>query len=752
MIKRFICRRLFISSWTILIAFLISWTQLFAQVEDLDGNVYPTAKFNTQHWMLENLMVTHDTAGNLINWKTASINESCCHYYDYNTAQSVCPVDYRLPREQDWTVLFQEVTGVSTPESKDLASSILQNNPFGLLLAGGYVNMGTALVPPFIGYYWTSQKGPQLGKYVHFQDQFADFMFFDTTNFFNVRCIKDELPLLTPWITFERIWTDVVKLQIHSDAEGGIYDGLYSIATNIILKRKLASQDDSQLVTLDTIQIIEGQITYDFVDSGLIEGQDYQYVTQSYNESINSFKGVANFTTGMTRIIPDDYNTVEEAIDVSDAGDALILKDGEYFINITLKNLFLKSENGPESVIIRPQNGTVPSIIADGKHSEIIGLTFEDGGAGSEIRISGGSISIIPRSDVKIDRCIFRNNDSYGAVHIWAATSHINNSLFYNNYENLVFSSQSRAIIINTTFVGDRPLLNIITTGTQPSIIFNSILTGGAVGNYIIHYSNVSGGWIGNDGQPLGEGNVDAEIKFKDSTNLNFNLSRESILIGGGSKEIEINGQKFVAPEIDLYGNPRPNPQTSNPDIGAIESEQDVPIPKINQTITFNDIPNKLESDPPFELDAMSSSGLEVNLESSDTTVATLSGKTVTITGAGSSTITASQAGNDTYNAAPEVTRVLIVNAVTGINDKSLNGAINLYPNPINHELKIVLSISQSDPVTFRIVDLSGKHLRFKWTKQKENYLLNVSDFKAGIYFITIETKGQFSTHRFLKR
>lgn len=77
----------------------------------------------------------------------------------------------------------------------------------------------------------------------------------------------------------------------------------------------------------------------------------------------------------------------------------------------------------------------------------------------------------------------------------------------------------------------------------------------------------------------------------------------------------------------------------------------------LNQTITFNSLPNKLTTDPPFTLSATASSGLPVTF----TLVsgpATLSGNTVTLTGAtGTVSIKASQTGNAQYNPAPEVTR-----------------------------------------------------------------------------------------------
>jgi hypothetical protein len=81
------------------------------------------------------------------------------------------------------------------------------------------------------------------------------------------------------------------------------------------------------------------------------------------------------------------------------------------------------------------------------------------------------------------------------------------------------------------------------------------------------------------------------------------------------------------------------------------------------QTITgLSDI-TKTVSDADFDLTATASSNLAVTYSSSNTAVATVTGSKVHIVGAGTSTITASQTGDNNYEAAPDVTATLTVNA-----------------------------------------------------------------------------------------
>ena len=92
-------------------------------------------------------------------------------------------------------------------------------------------------------------------------------------------------------------------------------------------------------------------------------------------------------------------------------------------------------------------------------------------------------------------------------------------------------------------------------------------------------------------------------------------------------------------------------------------------ITQANQSITFNALANKTTADVPFALTATASSGLSISYTSSNTAVATISGSTVTIVGVGSTTITASQVGNENYNAASDISQILIVSPSLLIED-----------------------------------------------------------------------------------
>jgi hypothetical protein len=84
---------------------------------------------------------------------------------------------------------------------------------------------------------------------------------------------------------------------------------------------------------------------------------------------------------------------------------------------------------------------------------------------------------------------------------------------------------------------------------------------------------------------------------------------------------------------------------------------------KLNQQITFNNLPVSTYGDADFDAAATSNSGLAITYSSSNTNVATIvNGHFIHIVSAGTADITASQGGDDNYSAAMDVTKQLTVN------------------------------------------------------------------------------------------
>ena len=69
-----------------------------------------------------------------------------------------------------------------------------------------------------------------------------------------------------------------------------------------------------------------------------------------------------------------------------------------------------------------------------------------------------------------------------------------------------------------------------------------------------------------------GEGNIDTYPVFADSANDDYSLSDLSPAISAAADSGEIESMWYYAPPTDIEGNPRPNPEDTNPDMGAYEN------------------------------------------------------------------------------------------------------------------------------------------------------------------------------------
>jgi hypothetical protein len=76
---------------------------------------------------------------------------------------------------------------------------------------------------------------------------------------------------------------------------------------------------------------------------------------------------------------------------------------------------------------------------------------------------------------------------------------------------------------------------------------------------------------------------------------------------------------------------------------------KELTVNKATQTILFEPLAERTYGEPSFSINASSTSGLALQFESSDSSVATVTGNVITLTGFGSTFIIARQEGNDNY-------------------------------------------------------------------------------------------------------
>jgi uncharacterized protein (TIGR02145 family) len=197
-------------------------------VKDFDGNTYKTVVLGSQTWMAENLKTTHYQNGNAIpnvidpkQWGKLTSGAYCTYnncsaegndtsgifLYNWHTvvdSRKMCPVDYHVPTDAEWTTLINFLGGDKvaggkmkesgtthwkTPNNGATNESGLTVIPFGARsLKGSFKNIGTTAG------FWSSTEYETLNAWHRNLNFTYPFIMRDINAKavgLSVRCIKD---------------------------------------------------------------------------------------------------------------------------------------------------------------------------------------------------------------------------------------------------------------------------------------------------------------------------------------------------------------------------------------------------------------------------------------------------------------------------------------------------------------------------------------------------------------------------------
>jgi len=294
-------------------------------------------------------------------------------------------------------------------------------------------------------------------------------------------------------------------------------------------------------------------------------------------------------STGFSAIyyVPDDYGTVQAALNGVSGGDAIIVRDGTYSgpgnrdLDFMNKAVTLRSENGPENCTIDATGGNRGFVIWRGETltSILDGFTITNGNTGY------GAGIYIENSSPMIINCILVNNTAtaYGGGLCLANSSpSLANCTIVGNSASLggggICCFSSNPAITHCT-IGDNTTVSgggILCNGSSPTIS-NSILWGDSAtdgpeiwlyggASLAVGYSDVEGGqagaWVYPDSTlNWGAGNTDTDPKFVGGGD--YHLSVISPCVDAGTN---------AGVSTDIDGDPRPF--ASGYDMGSDETTQ----------------------------------------------------------------------------------------------------------------------------------------------------------------------------------
>ena len=133
---------------------------------DIDGNTYKVIRIGDQVWMAENLRVTKDRGGNLIQsycFDDANANcEKLGRLYTWDVALKVSPEGWHLPSNEEWKTLIDFLGGESEAGKKLLEG---ESSGFDALLAGAADFRGKYLYLGEYAIFWSSTEANQERAY-----------------------------------------------------------------------------------------------------------------------------------------------------------------------------------------------------------------------------------------------------------------------------------------------------------------------------------------------------------------------------------------------------------------------------------------------------------------------------------------------------------------------------------------------------------------------------------------------------------
>jgi uncharacterized delta-60 repeat protein len=293
---------------------------------------------------------------------------------------------------------------------------------------------------------------------------------------------------------------------------------------------------------------------HEVILTGLSLDTTYYYAVastdQAGNETIDDNDGAYyefHSYVPQTYYVPDDYGTIQAAVDGVSQGDVIVVRPGTYYENINF---------GDKSVTIRNDSGADPTTINGGGAGSVVtfgplaghqallnGLIITNGSASN-----GGGVYCSEDASPTIINCVIANNwaaQCGGGIYCGSnASPTIANCTISSNtaasYGGGIYCNNALPTVVNSILWGD-------TAGVNPNEVY---LEGSSSVN--ITYCDIEGGWTGT-------GNIDCEPEFLGFQD--YHLQPSSCCIDQGTS----NG----APDEDLDGDARP--QSSSYDIGADE-------------------------------------------------------------------------------------------------------------------------------------------------------------------------------------
>ncbi|RLF60439.1 MAG: hypothetical protein DRN25_02690 [Thermoplasmata archaeon] len=158
--------------------------------------------------------------------------------------------------------------------------------------------------------------------------------------------------------------------------------------------------------------------------------------------------------------VPDDYPTIQEAVDHARSGDTIIVRDGTYIENVVIDkpHLTIKSENGSKKCIVKAKSQSKPVFEIDEDYIALTGFTIMGRSYG---------ILLLRSQNNEITNNVISNNAGDGISLLYSRNNNIENNIISNNERIGIDLTYSQNNIIANNEISENEGWGIILEGSS---------------------------------------------------------------------------------------------------------------------------------------------------------------------------------------------------------------------------------------------------------------------------------------------
>jgi len=225
-----------------------------------------------------------------------------------------------------------------------------------------------------------------------------------------------------------------------------------------------------------------------------------------------------------TIIVPNDYPTIQEAVNAASPGDTIIVREGTYTENVKVSkdHLTIKSENGAEVSIVQAANSNDHVFEVTADYVNMSGFTVKGATEGYKVGIYLYQVKYCSLLDCKV------SNNYYG-IHLYRSTNNniIDSTLNSNNIYGIYLEFSGNNNIMNNNVSNNHIAIGLTYAGNN--VIKNNTANSNISGYGIWLYSSDSNAIMNNN---VSNNGVGIDLHYSRNNNITHNIVNSNELIG----------------------------------------------------------------------------------------------------------------------------------------------------------------------------------------------------------------------------